>query len=75
MNRFLTRSQLALLRRCDGGLRVWELAADLAALQAELNLLRELQLISFDEASGYETTMQGETCLVGFNPGVHRDSA
>lgn len=62
----LTRNQLILLRRCDGGLRVWETGAALSALMAEVALLRELGLVAHDEARGYELTPAGEACIVRF---------
>lgn len=60
----LTPRQLNLLRRCDGGLRVWETGADLRALMAEVELLRELELVWLDEPRGYELTATGDACLV-----------
>lgn len=63
----LTRPQLILLRRCDGGLRVWETGPALAALMAEVARLRDLGLVVLDEARGYQLTPQGEACLVRFD--------
>jgi hypothetical protein len=60
----LTKDQLILLRRCDGGLRVWETGAALAALMVEVAALRDLRLVCLDEARGYELTPRGEACLV-----------
>lgn len=67
MNQFLTPEQLVILRRCNGGLRVWEVASDLAALLAELNVLRQLDLVRFDDTRGYEVTAAGEAWLVRFD--------
>jgi hypothetical protein len=62
----LTRNQLILLRRCDGGLRVWETGRALSALMAEVALFRDLGLVSLDEVRGHELTHRGEACLVRF---------
>lgn len=60
----LTLAQLNLLRRCDGGLRVFESGAALTALQADLGVLVRLGLVAADDASGYGLTAQGERWLV-----------
>lgn len=60
----LTTTQLNLLRRCDGGLRVWESGAALDALRADLAILLRLALVAADEWRGYELTPTGEACLV-----------
>ena len=67
MNPFLTREQLLVLRRCSGGLRVWEVGSDLQALLAELDILRRHKLVSFDERLGYEATPAGEAWLMRFD--------
>jgi hypothetical protein len=63
----LTRNQLIVLRRCDGGLRVWETGAALAQLMAEVATLQQLQLLSWDGARGYELTPRGEASLLRFD--------
>ncbi len=61
----LSATQARILRRCSGGLRVWESGEDLARLKAELDILQALGLVSFDETEGHETTARGEAWLVG----------
>ena len=63
MIRSLNAQQLLILRRCDGGLHVWETGPALEALLAELEVLRHWKLVSFDETSGYETTPAGDAWL------------
>ena len=63
MNRSLTAAQQQLLRRCEGGLRVWETGADLATLLADLGVLYRLGLVTSDEQRGYEPSVQGESLL------------
>ena len=64
MTKTLTLAQRNLLRRCDGGLRLWEIGAQRAALLVELNLLSQLRLVSLDEARGWELTSEGEAWLI-----------
>lgn len=59
----LTASQLILLRRCDGGLRVFETGPALTALLADLAVLNELRLVVANDANGHELTPSGEICL------------
>lgn len=59
----LNSTQAGVLRRCRGGLRVWEIGAERAALWAELADLCRLGLVRFDETSGYETTPAGDAWL------------
>jgi hypothetical protein len=66
MNVPLTPVQLLVLRRCSGGLRVWEVGADLKTLMVELTALCLLRLVSFDEGRGYQTTSAGEAWLDSF---------
>jgi hypothetical protein len=63
----LTPVQLLILRRCSGGLRVWEAGADLKPLLSELATLCRLELVSFDVGRGYETTSAGEAWLNKFD--------
>jgi hypothetical protein len=63
MIRYLTARQLGILRRSRNGLRVWEEAAALLALQDELRTLLQLGLLEYDEAFGYRLTPQGEDGL------------
>ncbi len=67
MKRSLTPAQLIVLRRCSGGLRAWEVGADLATLLAELSVLRECKFVAFDEERGFETTPAGEAWLREFD--------
>ena len=60
----LTPAQLNLLRRCDGGLRIWETGADHIKLMADLALLSQLQLVVADRNLGYELTPSGEAHLI-----------
>ncbi len=60
----LTPFQSTLLRRCDGGLRVWEAGEQLVALKAELAVLCELGLVSFDDDGGYQLTAAGDSSLI-----------
>ncbi len=60
----LTPSQQTLLRRCDGGLRLWEVGAKRAALLADLSVLTHLRFVSFDDDLGYELTAEGEAWLI-----------
>ena len=60
----LTLAQQKLLRRCDGGLRVWEVGAERSALLVELLVLSHLGLVAFDEIPGYELTAAGEAWLI-----------
>jgi hypothetical protein len=64
MTKTLTLAQRTLLRRCDGGLRLWEVGAERAALLVELNLLSHLRLVSLDESLGWDLTSDGEAWLV-----------
>lgn len=63
----LNPSQLTLLRRCSGGLRVWETGAAFVALRAELDALCRLELVRFEEGRGFETSAAGEAWLVQFD--------
>ena len=63
----LTPVQCTLLRRCSGGLRVWEVGSALQALRAQLDILKQLDLVVFDEATGFETTAAGEAWLLKFD--------
>ena len=63
----LLRHQVDALRRCDGGLRVWETGEALSALLAEVALLCQLGLVERDETRGYELTPAGEACLLRFD--------
>lgn len=67
MNLSLTPAQAVLLRRCSGGLRVWEVGGALQSLHVQLDILRLLDLVSYDESSGFETTPTGEAWLVEFD--------
>lgn len=60
----LTAAQLTLLRRCHGGLRLFETGAPLKALLDDLAVLDRLELVVRDETRGYELTPQGERCLI-----------
>ena len=73
MIRSLTSTQLKILRRCTGGLRVWEVGVELKMLLAELLALRQLDLVAFDETHGYGLTPQGEACLLKFDIPAARD--
>lgn len=59
----LTPAQLNLLRRCSGGLSMWEVGEDRIAVVAQLVALCQLRLVCFDEQSGYDTTAAGEAWL------------
>ena len=67
MKHSLTPAQLIVLRRCSGGLRAWEVGADLVALLAELDVLRQRKFVAFDEDRGFETTPSGEAWLREFD--------
>ncbi len=67
MHPSLTPRQLIVLRRCSGGLRVWEIGNAFTTLLAELNILCKLQLVIFQEGRGFETTASGEAWLVEFD--------
>lgn len=67
MNVSLTTAQSLLLRRCSGGLRIWESGADRQSLLVQLNALQQLGLVAFDESAGYETTAGGEAWLLEFD--------
>lgn len=60
----LTSAQLNLLRRCDGGLRVFESGPALATLLVDVHALVRLMLVQLDEDRGYELTAAGEALLV-----------
>ncbi len=59
----LSKQQLNLLRRCDGGLRVWESGRALESLLVDLGVLCHLKLVLRDEVRGYELTAAGEALL------------
>ncbi len=64
MIKILTTTQHNLLRRCDGGLRLWEVGIEQQALLAELRVLSQLGLVTFDEARGFELSVDGESWLI-----------
>ncbi len=63
----LNPAQLTILRRCSGGLRVWETGPALAVLLAELDTLRQLRLVNYEEGRGFETSAAGEAWLIEFD--------
>ena len=56
-------AQQNLLRRSDGGLRLFETGTALTRVLADLNVLLRFDLVSFDETRGYELTRLGEERL------------
>lgn len=59
----LTPTHLQLLRRCDGGLRLWESGDARKAVLAELDVLSRLGVVMFEEGNGYVLTPLGDATL------------
>jgi hypothetical protein len=64
MIKILTAAQHNLLRRCDGGLRIWEIGPERDALLVGLRVLSQLGLVALDETQGFELTAEGEAWLI-----------